>query len=125
MKLHQRNAVLTIAGLVEARGCTVALRQGGKHLAVVVTHRSGAWHKFPVSGTPRDADCQLNQIRQQVTAWLEQCGAAPARGQAGERRTGGPRRRKMRPTAPPFLTTRPDPWEALSALRFDVGGDGL
>ncbi|MEH6697216.1 MAG: hypothetical protein V7672_00810 [Brevundimonas sp.] len=124
MKGHERRAYALISEIVAEYGFEAETQIGGKHLAVVVTHRDGRWHKFPVSGSPRSSDCQLRQIRQQVMAWLESEGFQTGRGEAGGHRRRRRTVRQSRPTKPiaphgdrPVRLAR-DPWEVLSALRI-------
>ena len=120
---HERRAFDLIRELVAAHGMTAQWQIGGKHRAVVATHPDGRWHKFPVSGSPRSASCQLRQIRQQVTAWLERAGFETGRGEPGERRRQH-RQRRVRSTThrievalDPETGPARDPWQALAALK--------
>lgn len=94
-------------------------------MAVVITAPCGVWHKFPVSGTPRDSGAQLNQIRQQVMAWLESIGAAEARGTTGQRKAY--RRPRVRSTIhrvevalDPSTGPARDPWAVLTNFRLNA-----
>lgn len=127
MKRHERDAIALMRSIVEPHGCTVTTEMGGKHLAVFVEHPSGAWHKFPVSGSPRSSSCQLNQIRQQMTAWLESAGIAEPRGQAGARKPKRHTRVRSRIWRVEVLTDPDagparDPWAALSGFRLNGPG---
>lgn len=125
MKRHEREAVELMRAIVVPHGCTVATEQGGKHLAVVITTPAGQWHKFPISSSPRaDTQCQQNNIRQQVTAWLEAAGIVSARGSTGTRkpkRHTRVRSRIWRIEVAVDADDGPsrDPWDALSGFRLN------
>lgn len=123
MKAHERNALALIASLVEPHGFVAEARAGGKHLAVHVEHPDGRRGKFPVSCSPRDADAQLNQIRQQMMHWLESVGVDTGRGEPGAVRRSY-RRRRVRSTIHRFEVaidpqTGParDPWAVLAKVK--------
>lgn len=125
MKRHEREAVALIRSLVEPHGCTVASEPGGKHLGVIVEAPNGRWHKFPVSRSPRSSSCQLNQIRQQVTLWLEGAGLVDRRGIVGSSRK--PKRQtrarsriwRVEVAIDPDTGPARDPWSALSGFRLN------
>ena len=129
MKRHHREALALIAGILEPRGFVCSLTPGRVHFAVTVHSSTGRFRgKFPVSGSPRDSDAQLNQIRQQVHHWLDTQGMGSGRGHTGERRQKT-HRAPHRPIADLFGVqiaedprTGParDPWAKLAGFR--VGG---
>lgn len=128
MTRHERDAVGLIRSLVEPHGCTVTTEMGGKHLGVVIEAPNGRWAKFPVSGSPRSASCQLNHIRQQITGWLESVDLVDRRG------VHGPSRKQKRQTRvrsrvwrvevmeDPHTGPARDPWAALSGFRLNSPG---
>lgn len=125
MKRHHRDALALISGIMEPRGLVCEFTVGGKHAAVVVRSKSGQKRaKFPVSGSPRDADCQLNQIRQQVHAWLDAHGMATGRGRTGRRKAGYRPRvkstiRRVEVLIEPDSGPARDPWAVLAGFRVE------
>lgn len=122
MKRHEREAVQLIADTLAHTGLPQRVHQGGKHLAVIVTMRDGSEHKFPISGSPRDSGCQLNQIRQQIHAWLDRVGLSSGRGAAGLRKRRRPPRvrstiYRVEVAIDPQTGPACDPWAALAAIR--------
>ena len=119
MTSHERNVISLMREIAAPYGLSVEVQTGGKHLAAVIAHPDGRWHKFPVSSSPRSASCQLRQVRQQVTSWLESAGFETGRGEAGERRTRRKRGRtkstitRLEVLVEPDSGPARDPWAAL------------
>jgi len=125
MKRHAREAIEIVRATVEPWGMRCTVQDGGKHLAVVVTVPDGRWHKFTISGSPRDPDAQLNMIRQQVRAWIDTLGdMSSGRGIHGQRK---PRRHtrvrshiwRVEVAIDPTDGPARDPWVALSGFRVN------
>lgn len=120
MKGHERRMASVIRGVLEPLGFDCETVMGGKHAAVVAT-RGGLKARFPISGTPRDADCQLVQARQQVLHWLDEQGVGSGRGQPGTRRPRKARRtrsiiHRFEVAIDPTTGPARDPWAALRGL---------
>lgn len=120
MKTHERRTLAVIRSVVEPWGFVVTVVEGGKHTAAVVEGH-GLRAKFPVSGSPRDPDAQLNQARQQVRAWLDANGLCSGRGRVGERKPRKTKRTRstlmrievaIEPTSGPAR----DPWAVLRGM---------
>lgn len=124
MKRHEREALAIIQGLVRPWGLPCRPQIGGKHMAVVVTTRDGCEHKFPLSGSPKNVDHMLGNVRQQVMAWMEQHGMATGRGRSGDRKPKRHTRNRSRiwrvvVAVDPDDGPARDPWAALSGFRVN------
>lgn len=121
MKAHERNTIAVIREVLEPWGFALEVVDGGKHTAVIAKGPKGHRAKFTVSCSPRDADAQLNQARQQVRAWLDRNGMTTGRGRAGERRQRkAPRTRstlyRVEVAIDPQTGPARDPWAALQQM---------
>lgn len=121
MKAHERNTIAVIRAVLEPWGFHLEVKGGGKHTAVHATGPKGHRAKFPISGSPRDADAQLNQARQQVQAWLDRNGMTTGRGVEGQRRPRKTRRTRstlyrVEVAIDPQTGPARDPWAALQQM---------
>lgn len=80
---HLREAVRLFQERAGPHGFDVAVEKGKTHVRVRLARDDGKGRSFFVSSTPRSSSCQLRQIGQEVTSWLEQEGLVEKRGARG------------------------------------------